>query len=226
MIEPKDAATLVLVDSSAGEPRVLVGKRHTRHVFLPGQFVFPGGRVDAADRSMPTSASLSKDAVRRLLVETSLSTEDEALGLALAAIRETYEETGLVIGVPRSNDADAPPRSWREFAETGFDPNIGALEFIARAITPPGPPRRFDTRFFYADIGAVTFHRANVVHADAELVELIWMPIGNSGQFDLPFITGVVLQELQTYLCSPERHHLPIPFYHMQSGSFARDLII
>ena len=50
-ITPKDASTLILLDRSGSEPKVLMGKRHDRHVFMPGAYVFPGGRVDPIDRS-------------------------------------------------------------------------------------------------------------------------------------------------------------------------------
>jgi 8-oxo-dGTP pyrophosphatase MutT (NUDIX family) len=54
-VRPKDAATLILVDRVADVPRVLLGKRHERHKFMPGKFVFPGGRVDPADKHMPAA---------------------------------------------------------------------------------------------------------------------------------------------------------------------------
>ncbi len=56
---PKDAATLILVDRSAATPKVLVGKRHDKVVFMPGKFVFPGGRVDKADNRVPVAAPIT-----------------------------------------------------------------------------------------------------------------------------------------------------------------------
>ena len=54
-VRPKDAATLILVDRGGQVPKVLLGKRHQGHKFMPGKFVFPGGRVDPADRRMPAA---------------------------------------------------------------------------------------------------------------------------------------------------------------------------
>ena len=54
-VRPKDAATLILVDRSGPAPKVLLGKRHARHKFMPGRYVFPGGRVDPDDRLMPVA---------------------------------------------------------------------------------------------------------------------------------------------------------------------------
>jgi 8-oxo-dGTP pyrophosphatase MutT (NUDIX family) len=111
-VEPKDAATLIIVDRSEAESKVLLGRRHKRHVFLPGKFVFPGGRVDPADRTMPVAKPLHAETERKLLVAKPLHAETErkllvgsrlhagheARALALAAIRETFEETGIVVG--------------------------------------------------------------------------------------------------------------------------------
>src|SRR5450631_1430803 len=96
--EPKDAATLIVIDRSSAEPKVLLGRRNTRHVFMPGKFVFPGGRVDPSDRTMPVARPLQSDVARKLLIGTKMQTENDAQAIALAAIRETFEEAGLVIG--------------------------------------------------------------------------------------------------------------------------------
>ena len=96
--EPRDAATLIIIDRSATEAKVLLGRRHMRHVFLPGKFVFPGGRVDPTDWTMPSAKLLHPDTTRKLLVDTELWSETAAQALALAAVRETFEETGMVIG--------------------------------------------------------------------------------------------------------------------------------
>ena len=70
-----------------------------------------------------------------------------ARALALAAIRETFEETGLAIGVPdHGAPGKPPPGAWSRFAATGVTPALDAIDFLAGAITPPGRPRRFDAR--------------------------------------------------------------------------------
>src|SRR3989442_12312094 len=95
-VRPKDAATLILVDRSGRVPKVLLGKRHQRHKFMPGKFVFPGGRVDAAARLMPVASGLDPHAEAHLMKRVQRASPAKARALALAAIRETFEETGPV----------------------------------------------------------------------------------------------------------------------------------
>src|SRR6201985_1803509 len=95
---PKDAATLILVDRSGPIPKVLVGKRHDKVVFMPGKFVFPGGRVDKDDNRVPVAASITKELEENLLKGSPKINAARAKSLAIAAIREACEETGLCLG--------------------------------------------------------------------------------------------------------------------------------
>src|ERR1700733_9679512 len=95
---PVDAATLILVDRTAATPKVLVGKRHDKVVFMPGKFVFPGGRVDKADNRVAVAAPIPKGLKENLLKGTRKTTASRALSLATPAIREACEETGLCLG--------------------------------------------------------------------------------------------------------------------------------
>src|SRR5258706_753511 len=90
---PKDAATLILVDRTAATPKVLVGKRHDKVVFMPGKFVFPGGRVDKSDNRVPVAAPISRELETNLLKGSPRITPSRARALAIAAIREACEET-------------------------------------------------------------------------------------------------------------------------------------
>src|SRR3977135_3838023 len=94
----RDAATLILVDRSEAMPKVLLGRRHAGHKFLPGRFVFPGGRVEPSDGRMPVGAPLDPGVEARLLQRVRRPSATKARAFALAAIRETFEETGLLIG--------------------------------------------------------------------------------------------------------------------------------
>src|SRR5262245_4066137 len=95
---PKDAATLILVDRSGAVPKVLVGRRHDKVVFMPGKFVFPGGRVDSSDHRVPVAASIPAELEENLLKGSPKITASRAKSLAVAAIREACEETGLCLG--------------------------------------------------------------------------------------------------------------------------------
>ena len=157
-IAPRDAATLILLDRSGPTPKVLMGKRHHGHVFMPGKFVFPGGRVDATDRLMTVGAPLHPGAQAKLMLQIRRPNPAKAQALALAAIRETFEETGLFLGQKRGEPPAAPDGPWSAFAEANIHPDLSSIHFVARAITPPRRARRYDTRFFTADASAIA-HR-------------------------------------------------------------------
>src|SRR3954451_15731945 len=144
-MRPKDAASLIILDRSGSEPKVLLGRRHEGHAFMPGKFVFPGGRVEAADAGVPAASELNSEAAAKLMQGTSAR---RARALALAAIRETFEETGLMLGIKRAAAPSAADGLWSAFAQAGVYPELGQMHVVARAITPPGLSRRFDTRFF------------------------------------------------------------------------------
>jgi 8-oxo-dGTP pyrophosphatase MutT (NUDIX family) len=223
-IRPKDAATLILIDRAGPVPKVLLGKRHARHKFMPGKFVFPGGGIDRADCRMPVARPLDRRAEARLMQRLRHPSPARARALALAAIRETFEETGLLLGTPSAASIKSPP-GWTAFAEAKVLPDLGDIHFIGRAITPPGRPRRFDARFFTLDADAIAHRVEGVTGPDAELVELVWMPLTDAKHLDMPAVTGVMLEELDARVADGFRHSLPVPFYRMLRGSFVRELL-
>jgi len=223
-IRPKDAATLILIDRSGAVPKVLLGKRHERHKFMPGKFVFPGGGIDPSDRLMAVARPLDPRAEARLMQRFARATPARARALALAAIRETFEETGLLLGA-RGEAKKAPDGAWAAFASANVLPDLGAIHFVGRAITPPGRPRRFDARFFTMDASAIAHRVEGVTGPDAELVELVWMPLAEAKQLDMPAVTGVMLEELDARIADGLRHDLPVPFYRMLRRSFLRELL-
>jgi 8-oxo-dGTP pyrophosphatase MutT (NUDIX family) len=223
--EPRDAATLMLIDRSGPEPKVLLGRRHTSHKFLPGKFVFPGGRIEPLDAEMPAAGELHPDMQRKLLERVAQPTPQFARGLPLTAVRETAEETGLLLGVKAAPPPAVPGAIWADFAKAGVVPDLGQVYFIARAITPPGRPKRYDTRFFTADASSVAHEITGLVGPDSELVELTWVPIEEAAQLDMPTITGVVLEELSARVENGMGHDLPVPFYFMQEQRFYRELL-
>jgi 8-oxo-dGTP pyrophosphatase MutT (NUDIX family) len=225
-LRPRDAATLIVVDQSSGEPRVLLGRRRPDMVFMPGRYVFPGGRVDLGDRHITVTQDLQAGNIDRLMVAMrGHPSAMRARALALAAVRETFEEAGLVIGKPFEAAAALPKsRIWQGFFSLGFRPALDQLTFFARAITPPGRPRRFDTRFFCVP-GAAIVHRTAI--ADGELSDLEWHSIAQARALELPNITRVVLEDLGERLAAGamQSPDLPVPFYHRRNGAFVRDLI-
>ena len=223
--EPRDAATLMLIDRSGPKPKVLLGRRHAGHKFMPGKFVFPGGRIEALDRTMTAISELHPDAQKKLMVRVPEPNVEFARAFALAAVRETAEETGLLLGVRRDQPPKVPGEIWSEFAKANVHPDLGQIHFVARAVTPPRRPRRFDTRFLTADASAVAHTIEGVVGPDSELVELTWVPIEDAAHLDMPTITGIVLEELLARVEAGMGHELPVPFYFMVDQQFRRELL-
>jgi 8-oxo-dGTP pyrophosphatase MutT (NUDIX family) len=214
-VRPRDAATLILIDRSGATPHVLLGRRLAGHKFMPGKFVFPGGRIEASDRQMSIAGPLDAMVEEKLNARTKRPSSAFARALALAAIRETFEETGLALGVKdHGAPTDAPEGVWARFAATGVFPALDSLDFIARAITPPRRPKRFDTRFFVADAALIAHRTADVIHSEAELVELVWTPLHEATQLDMPVITRVVLAELAAATQAGMNRFRARPFYH------------
>jgi 8-oxo-dGTP pyrophosphatase MutT (NUDIX family) len=224
-VRPKDASTLILVDRSGSVPKVLLGKRHQRHKFMPGRYVFPGGRVDPVDRGMPVARPLDPGAEAKLMKRLQRASAAKARAFALAAVRETFEETGLLLGVRSDTTSRIQSGPWTVFSEAKVLPDLGAMHFIGRAITPPGRSRRFDARFFTMDASAVAHRIEGVTGPDAELTELVWMSLAEAKSLDMPAVTGVMLEELDARIADGFGHDLPVPFYSMPRRRFRRELL-
>ncbi|MCO5092956.1 NUDIX hydrolase [Bosea sp. (in: a-proteobacteria)] len=223
-LRPKDAATMMILDRSGTRPKVLMGKRHAGHKFMPGKYVFPGGRVDDGDRRMVATGAVAQICEDRLGKRCLRPGAGKARALALAAIRETFEETGLLFGSAEFGAPEAPPAgSWHDFAAQGVFPDLSAVTFVARAITPPRRPKRFDTRFFAIDASAVARRIEGVVGPDSELVDLVWVDFDEAKALDLPSITKVVIEEVEARIAAGFAPWLPVPFYWEKRGSFVRE---
>lgn len=206
---PQDAATLVLVDQTGPTPRLLMGRRHPDLAFMANKFVFPGGRVDAGDFTAEGYGDLAQDTTAKLLIEMrGTPSPARARALAIAAVRELTEETGLILG----NEANPP---------------LAALRFLARAITPPDRSRRYDTRFFVADACHLSL---STLAGDGELIDLAWFTLHEARSLDIPGITRRILDDIAQMLpfdrsaARPGVPH-PIPFYDHHNGQFRRDLV-
>ncbi len=194
----RPAATLILIRDRDIAPSVLMGQRGAGAAFMPGKFVFPGGAVDAGDATALPDRALPFPCRGRLAHETA---PDLVRALPAAAIRELYEETGLILGRPKT--WPTPPAGWHGFAATGHRPDATRLQFVFRAVTPVGRPHRFDARFFLADAASVANDPDDFSGAEDELNHLQWVPLAEARRFDLPFITQVVLAEITARAADP-----------------------
>lgn len=202
----RDAATIILVRERKTAPAILMGQRGKGAAFMPSKYVFPGGAVDAADADVALPYPIKDPCAARLRHDSALAPET----LAIAAIRELWEETGQVLG--RTGSWSHIPEGWEGFAETGLVPDASALQFVFRAITPKGRPRRFDARFFLADAEHLCSDPDDFSNAEDELSHLHWVPLSEARALDLPFITEVVLAEVSAAMARDEAPDT-VPFF-------------
>ncbi len=222
---PRDAATLVIVDRTSSAPRILMGRRRPEQVFLPNTFVFPGGRVEAADRAAARCHTLSPADLEALKIEMRGRRSDtRAAALALAAVRETYEETGFILGAAHTTSPPPLAPAWDAFHAEGYQPRLDKLTFFARAVTPPGRPRRYDTRFFIVDAGEIC-HR--VGRTDGELLDIDWYALDRARTLKLPSITKLVIEDVAQFLDRERDMQTTsgVPFYYHRYGRQERALL-
>lgn len=206
----RNAATVIAMRGRMSEdPQVLMGQRGAKAAFMPNKFVFPGGAVDLADAQVPLASPISPVCQERLADK---APADAHHALSVAAVRELWEETGLILGEPGSWSGEVP-EDWQSFAATGHVPSARAMQFVFRALTPPGRPRRFDARFFLVDADQITGDLDDFSRAADELSHLQWIPLSQVRSFDLPFITEVVLAEVTARVRDAEPPQ-SVPYFH------------
>lgn len=219
---PRDAATLIIVRSDGRHPRILMGQRSAGHKFMPNKFVFPGGKVDAGDGRLQPPHDLHPDVMARL---TRGCSPTRARALAMAAIRETYEETGLVLGEPDTPTLKTRSPHWRDFLQYDVNPRLDSLHFIARAITPPYRKRRFDARFFMGDADLIQGDVHEAPEGSGELLGIHWVTLKDAQALELPNITRVVLAEVERRLREGHQPQDKGPFIYFRHGKPVTDEI-
>jgi len=233
VVRPAEAAGLVLIRRAAAAgsgAEVLLGRRSGRSRFMPGIYVFPGGRVGPEDRRpsgfaepLPEQPPGLNQATRRRLA-----------AFARAALRETFEETGLLLGATEATSAPPPrdrigidrfavddpnqPRSaldgdgaevWNAFTAAGLHPGFAGMRLVARAITPTGSPVRFHTRFFLAEGAAA----AGEIGGDGELENIHWAPLESLPELPMADITRLVLEEALAHRAGTGGPDRPAPLF-------------
>ncbi|MEM7730263.1 MAG: NUDIX hydrolase [Pseudomonadota bacterium] len=195
---PKIAATVVLTIGDPRDPKILMGQRSARHDFMPSVYVFPGGRVDRIDSYAPYAGDLSARTER--VLEAAVSPR-KARAVALCCIRETFEETGLMIGEP----ADWEGRNMKDptydaFRKAGRLPDISRLEVFGRAITPPHRHKRFDAWFFHRHLGDVAPPEVADSH---ELLNVGWFTLHEIRDLELQRATTMMMKVFKDYVRRP-----------------------
>jgi 8-oxo-dGTP pyrophosphatase MutT (NUDIX family) len=211
---PKDAATLILVRHTSSGPTILMGRRAGGHSFMPDKYVFPGGKVDRCDRHVPAVSELTPVNHDALLAHNKAR---HPRAFALAAIRETWEETGLIVGRSGASKPSTQDPGWTSYAATGASPCLENLHFFARAITPPMRHKRFDARFFLADADHALLDD-RPPQDGAEMLDLRWFSYDDALNLDLPNVTRFILAEVAARLKDPTAPHRPAFLRWTRSG--------
>ncbi|MEO1469977.1 MAG: DNA mismatch repair protein MutT [Pseudomonadota bacterium] len=234
----REAASVIVLRRDMGPaPRVLMGRRGARAAFMASKMVFPGGALDTADLEAAATLAVPERLTRLLGARPAgmaAPAADPALGagLALAALRELAEETGLAPRPPApgpgtgtgtgtdpgtgdgtgSATARPLPPAWARHVDRHGAPTAEGLDMVFRAVTPPGRPRRFDARFVTLDAACLA-EPDDFSGADGELADLSWLTLEEAAAEDLPFVTTLVLAEIAVRLENPDPAR-PIPFFH------------
>ncbi|MBT3929539.1 MAG: NUDIX domain-containing protein [Rhodospirillaceae bacterium] len=184
-----------------GTVEVLMGRRHRNHVFMPHAYVFPGGRVETSDGRLKPESDLPPDVQARL--ERAAANPTRARAIAAGAVRETWEETGLLIGIL---DGEV------------LRPNLSGLDYFFRAITPPGRTRRFDARFFLVEATGATGKLAG----DGELLDLAFRTFDESRLLDVAGITRIAMAEAERHINNPPEPDpdRPVPLSRFLRGQY------
>ncbi|MEM9332091.1 MAG: NUDIX hydrolase [Pseudomonadota bacterium] len=225
-IKPRNASTMILLDGPLDDPVVLMGKRNSNLKFMPGALVFPGGSVDKFDGSAPSISELTPKTNQRLQIAMrGRPTNRGARAIGMAAIREVAEESGILIG--KSGTLDTEHEHWKDFRKANVVPSLSGLRLFARAITPPGLPRRFDTWFFIAHASEVGFAPTHGFLPDGELEDLRWIKPQEAITGDTREITRVMLVELIRRLREDQElsDAYPAPYYHTVGNTFHKKII-
>lgn len=186
-VRARHAASLLVWREAGDSTEILMGMRGSRHRFMPNRLVFPGGAVDRADLSAPRASGLSPGTEWALHRNANAKL---AHGIAIAAARELHEETGLTLGSP---------------------PALHGLRYLARAVTPPGGPIRFNARFLCVNATYVS----GTLAGDGELDNLRYYAMTEALALDLAAPTRKVLEQLRAWLAMTEaqqaaRTHVPV----------------
>ncbi|MDA0327699.1 MAG: hypothetical protein O2958_01610 [Gemmatimonadetes bacterium] len=221
----KPAATIVLLRDAEPGMEVLLMRRSRSAGFVPGAYVFPGGRVDGSDASPEAIERLDAltpaSAGRRLELDDG---DPPAIAYYLAALREAFEETGILVGL--RPDGSSPPTAAEDSVvdsirddvmedRISFAEAVGrlecriagdAVEYLAHWITPRAEPRRYDTRFFAAKVRA----GSTPIVDPREMTDAIWVTAAealrraDSGTLPMVFPTIKTLEQLAPFRTAGE----------------------
>jgi len=199
---PRVASTLVLTCGSGENLKILMGQRSSRHDFMPSVYVFPGGRVDRADSYAAYAGDLSPRTERIL---EAAYTPRKARAVVLASVRETWEETGLMLGKTAETNRNINHASYDDFRQAGQLPDMSGIEVFGRAVTPPHRHKRFDAWFFVKHLGPQIPPQ---IKDSSELLNVGWFTFAEIETLETQRATDMMLRVLERYLAAdkPPEH--------------------
>ncbi|MGE0858578.1 MAG: hypothetical protein AB7I01_13255 [Gammaproteobacteria bacterium] len=195
-VRPRDAASLIIHRQRFTHHEVLMGRRGQKARFKPGVYVFPGGGLERGDYHAQPARALAEHIVPQLAVAQSRA---KATALAMAAVREASEEAGLMLGVP-GTVGRVSHDTWARFRDAALAPDLGALEFLGRAITPSYQPIRYHARFFAAHADLFS----GELGGDGELEDLRWVRLDDLGGIEMMEVQALMLETLRERLAGRE----------------------
>ena len=208
---PRDAAGLVLLRRRGSAREVLLGRRRATARFLPGVYVYPGGRLDPEDRRQSGFEERFADLPGGL----DRATARLAPALLRAAIRETHEETGLLVGQPGKAKGEEAQAIWQAYREAGLQPAFHAARLFVRAVTPTFSRIRFHTRFFLMDATELAVGEVR----DGELEDVGWVPLAEARRLPMVDVTEFVLDRAERELLES-----PVPLFSYRNDELRPDL--
>ncbi len=209
-VRPRDAASLILLRLEGRENRVLVGRRPPEARFMPGRYVFPGGAVEPGDIHARPASALNVDVVESMAVG---GKEMRARSLAMAAVRETFEETGLLLAEPGDVGPVRSP-SWSAMRAQGVAPALQHLAYVGRAITPVPSLIRFHARFFVADAQYTT----GALGGDSELENLHWCSVTELARLPTIEVQSFMLAHAIATLTGNDSKTTATPVFTQRAG--------
>lgn len=207
---PKDAASLILLRKGMGGWQVLMGRRHANARFLPGYYVFPGGVVDPSDARARPASALAESTVENMAVN---GRAGRARAIAMACVRETFEETGLAVCKSADVGATAGP-SWDVLRRRQLAPDLAALSYIGRAITPTTQRYRYHARFFMAPDTTLQ----GEIQPDGELDDLLWLPVDKAHNLKALSVTSYMLHRAITDATRSAYSNYAKPLFAVRQG--------
>ena len=176
---------------------------------MPGVFVFPGGAVSSGDGRVSPATELDPTYATLMGIRQSQS---RARALAMAAIRETWEETGLVVGVAGQLKGSRAP-SWEAIRSLNQVPDLQHLGYVGRAITPSFSKIRFHARFFAVD----ACYLSGELQGDGELVEVGWWNVAALNDLPMRGVTRFMLDRAVA-LVRGEVEERPTPIFRWRGS--------